>query len=50
VELSTGFFGHAYYEKIRPLAVFEQLKSDFLMKHPVPALTAASLITLRKPS
>jgi SAM-dependent methyltransferase len=49
VELSTGFFGHAYYEKIRPLAVFEQLKSDFLMKHPVPALTAASLITLRKP-
>lgn len=42
-------FGHRYYEVLPPLHAVEVSKSNFLLKHPVPALTSFAVVILRKP-
>jgi SAM-dependent methyltransferase len=50
VEEWHGAFGHHYYHVIPPLAALERAKSNFLLEHPVPALTSFAVVVLRKPA
>jgi SAM-dependent methyltransferase len=43
-------FGHSYYKRIPPLQALEEIKSRFLVRHPVPALSAYAMVVLRKPT
>jgi SAM-dependent methyltransferase len=46
-----GFFGHNYYEKrLGLLHRLEQRKAAWLLKHPLPALTAFAFVVLRRPN
>lgn len=45
----VGFFGHGYYEKLGPLARAEAALADWLVRHPVPLLTSAAIVVLRRP-
>ena len=42
-------FGHYYYRIVKPLHALEAVKTKFLLKHPVPALTSFAVLVLRKP-
>ena len=42
-------FGHRYYEVIPPLHAVEKAKSNFLLRHPISALTSFAVVILRKP-
>jgi len=44
----SGYFGHNYYEKIFVINKLEQLKTNFLVRHPFPQFTSYSVIVLRK--
>ena len=51
VEEYIGFFGHVYYQKARilkPLDLLEKLKSQILVRYPVPWLTQFAHIMLKK--
>ncbi len=45
----TGYFGHGYYLRAKPLDWIEHAKADVLMRHPVPSLTSYGLALLRRP-
>jgi hypothetical protein len=46
----TGYFGHEYYMKRLPwLHRIEELKSRFLVRHPVPQFCSYATLVLRKP-
>jgi hypothetical protein len=46
----TGYFGHEYYMKRLPwLHRIEELKSLFLVRHPVPQFCSYATLVLRKP-
>jgi len=49
VERYTGYFGHAFYRRIRPLAAAERAFTGVMVDHPVPALTSFALVVLRRP-
>ena len=44
----NGYFGHNYYGKISPLHKLEQLKANWLVKHPISFLTSYACIVLKK--
>lgn len=44
----VGYFGHNYYKKIPPLEFMERLKSNILLKIPLPYLTSYAHILLKK--
>jgi hypothetical protein len=51
VEEYVGFFGHGFYRNKKPLFLleyFEELKSRFLVNHPVPLLTQFAHVLLKK--
>jgi hypothetical protein len=49
IERYTGYFGHAFYRHIRPLAAAERAFTGVMVDHPVPALTSFALVVLRRP-
>ncbi|MGB8404114.1 MAG: methyltransferase domain-containing protein [Mycobacterium sp.] len=50
VEAWRAGFGHHYYRAHAALDAAERVKSDFLLKHPVPGLTSFATVVLRKPA
>lgn len=45
-----GFFGHAgYYHRIKPMAMVHDMKTNFLLKHPIPMFTSYACVVLKKP-
>jgi SAM-dependent methyltransferase len=44
----VGFFGHPYYERVKPLRLMHQELSSWLVRHPVPALTSYALVVLER--
>jgi SAM-dependent methyltransferase len=50
VEEYHATFGHMYYNRVKPLDLLERAKTNFLFKHPVPALTSYAVAVLRKPA
>ena len=44
----NGFFGHGYYNKIKPLKKLHEVKTRYLLKHPNPLLTNFAYVILRK--
>ncbi|WKW12435.1 methyltransferase domain-containing protein [Pseudogemmatithrix spongiicola] len=45
-----GFFGHRYYEhRLAPLHRAELAKERWLLRHPIPQLTAYATVVLRRP-
>ena len=44
----VGYFGHGYFEKLRPLDRVEQAVSRALTLHPVAALTSYGTVVLRR--
>ena len=45
-----GFFGHRYYERrLSPLHRAELMKERWLLRHPIPQLTAYATVVLRRP-
>lgn len=44
-----GFFGHGYYQRLRPLHALQGWASRMLLRHPVPLLTSYAWITLQRP-
>lgn len=51
VEEYIGFFGHRiYYRRIPPLRALHVRLADWLVRHPVPALTSSSYVLLSKPA
>jgi hypothetical protein len=50
VEEWHGTFGHHYYHVIPLPATLQRAKSNFLLKHPAPALTSFAAVVLRKPA
>ena len=49
VEEYIGFFGHAYFSKLRPLQAIEDWIAASLVRHPVPLLTSYAYVVLLKP-
>jgi len=49
IERYTGYFGHAFYRHIRPLAAAERVFTGVMVEHPLPALTSFALVVLRRP-
>lgn len=46
-----GFFGHRYYEhRLAPLHRAELTKERWLLRHPIPQLTAYATVVLRRPA
>jgi SAM-dependent methyltransferase len=45
----TGHFGHHYYIRWPPIYRLEKMKSRYLLKHPIPQLSAYATVVLRKP-
>jgi SAM-dependent methyltransferase len=44
----TGFFGHGYYRGVVGIRRLDGLISEFLVRHPVPALTSFAFAVLKK--
>ena len=44
----NGFFGHDYYKKLFPLNKLEHFKMNWLVKHPIAALTSYTTLILQK--
>ena len=49
IERYTGYFGHAFYRRIKPLAAAERAFVGVMVDHPLPALTSFALVVLRRP-
>ena len=49
IERYTGYFGHAFYRRIKPLAAAERAFTGVMVEHPLPALTSFALVVLRRP-
>jgi SAM-dependent methyltransferase len=45
----TGYFGHYYYSRLTPVHRLEKIKSNYLLRHPVPQLCSYATLVLRKP-
>jgi 2-polyprenyl-3-methyl-5-hydroxy-6-metoxy-1,4-benzoquinol methylase len=45
----TGYFGHYYYHRWSAISRVERIKSNYLLKHPVPQLCCYATVILRKP-
>jgi SAM-dependent methyltransferase len=43
-----GFFGHPYYARSRPVHGVHEALSNWLVRHPVPALTSYALVVLER--
>ena len=50
VERYTGYYGHAFYRRIKPLAAAERAFVRVMVDHPLPALTSFALVVLRRPA
>lgn len=48
VEEYIGFFGHAYYQKIKPIQALQETISHLLVKYPLPGMTTFAYILLSK--
>ena len=48
IERYLGYFGHYYYDRVKPLERLGDALSRTLVRHPVPGLTAYSLVVLRR--
>ncbi len=48
VESYTGFYGHGYYRRLRPLDALHRRASRYLLAHPVADLTSFALLVLRR--
>ncbi len=48
IEEYIGFFGHGYYEGIKPLDVLNRWIADILVRHPVPLWTSYAYTLLRR--
>lgn len=44
----VGFFGHPYYDRVKPIRVLHNALSRWLVDHPVPLLTSYSLVVLER--
>lgn len=49
IERYTGYFGHAFYRRVKPLAAAERAFTGVMLDHPLPALTSFALVVLRRP-
>jgi SAM-dependent methyltransferase len=49
VESYVGYFGHGYYGRVPPLHKLELVKTRWLLRHPVDALTSYAVVVLRRP-
>jgi SAM-dependent methyltransferase len=49
VERYTGYFGHAFYRRIKPLAAAERAFTALMLDHPLAGLTSFALVVLRRP-
>ncbi len=43
-----GLFGHGYYDRIKIARLFHNLKTNFLLKHPLPLFTNFAMVVLSK--
>jgi len=43
-----GFFGHGYYNKIKPLQRLHEFKTSYFLKHPNPFFTNFAYVILKK--
>jgi SAM-dependent methyltransferase len=50
VERYTGFFGHSFYARVKPLHHGHQRLMDVLVAHPAPLLTSFALVVLERPT
>jgi SAM-dependent methyltransferase len=44
----VGFFGHPYYDRVKPIRVVHGALSHWLVDHPVPAVTSYGLVVLER--
>ena len=49
IETYNGFFGHGYYNRIPIVRGVHNRFANWLIKHPIPALTTNAYLVLRKP-
>jgi hypothetical protein len=50
IERYAGYFGHHFYDSVRPLSRAHRAASMMLVEHPLPALTSFALVVLRRPA
>ncbi|HTY97775.1 MAG TPA: methyltransferase domain-containing protein [Solirubrobacteraceae bacterium] len=50
VERYTGYYGHAFYRHVKPLAAAERAFVGVMVEHPLPALTSFALVVVRRPA
>jgi SAM-dependent methyltransferase len=50
VDRYTGYFGHAYFKRIKPLHQADRALARRLLDHPLAALTSFAMVVLTKPA
>jgi 2-polyprenyl-3-methyl-5-hydroxy-6-metoxy-1,4-benzoquinol methylase len=50
VERYTGFFGHGYFARIKPLHAANRQLTERLVARPLPSMTSFALVVLRRPA
>jgi hypothetical protein len=48
IQSYTGYFGHSYYQRIRPLDLLEKIKTKILLNYPNPHLCSYSHVLLKR--
>lgn len=46
----TGYYGHAFYRRVPPLARAQRAFNSLMLEHPLPALTSFALVLVRRPA
>jgi SAM-dependent methyltransferase len=49
VDSYTGYFGHNFYAKIKPLKAVHAAAVEQLLKHPLASMTSFAVVVLRRP-
>jgi SAM-dependent methyltransferase len=50
IEQYMGFFGHAFYARVKPLHRAQRALSSVLVEHPVAGMTSFALVVLERPA
>jgi SAM-dependent methyltransferase len=50
VDRYTGYFGHGYFKRVKPLHLADKALTGRLLRHPLPSLTSFAMVALTRPS
>lgn len=49
VDRYTGYFGHGYFKRVKPLHLADRALADRLLRHPLSTMTSFAMVVLTRP-